>query len=220
MTSRSTLARSVAANFSAALALTLGLASAANAAMYRYTDENGQVVISNTIPQEATKRGYDILGNSGRVVETVPPAPTEEEIAAREAEKQRQKAAEMQREQDRQLLKRYSHPDQAVRAMHRKIRELEGLIQLKRGNISVISSQLDSEQSRAANIERSGGTIPDAMLEKIRRLESQIRDLEREINIQSQEIDELRAEFEADIQRLEEVTGETRTLTLDTVDEP
>lgn len=220
MTSRSTLARSVAANFSAALALTLGLASAANAAMYRYTDENGQVVISNTIPQEATKRGYDILGNSGRVVETVPPAPTEEEIAAREAEKQRQKAAEMQREQDRQLLKRYSHPDQAVRAMHRKIRELEGLIQLKRGNISVISSQLDSEQSRAANIERSGGTIPDAMLEKIRRLESQIRDLEREINIQSQEIDELRAEFEADIQRLEEVTGETRTLTLDTVDDP
>lgn len=220
MTSRSTLARSVAANFSAALALTLGLVSAANAAMYRYTDENGQVVISNTIPQEATKRGYDILGNSGRVVETVPPAPTEEEIAAREAEKQRQKAAEMQREQDRQLLKRYSHPDQAVRAMHRKIRELEGLIQLKRGNISVISSQLDSEQSRAANIERSGGTIPDAMLEKIRRLESQIRDLEREINIQSQEIDELRAEFEADIQRLEEVTGETRTLTLDTVDEP
>lgn len=220
MTSRSSFTRSGAANVSAALALTLGLVTAANAAMYRYTDENGQVVISNTIPQEATKRGYDILGNSGRVVETIPPAPTEEEIAAREAEKQRQKAAEIQREQDRKLLKRYSHPDQAVRAMHRKIRELEGLIQLKRGNISVISSQLDSEQSRAANIERSGGTIPDAMLEKIRRLEAQIRDLEREINIQSQEIDELRADFEADIQRLEEVTGEPRTLTLDTVDEP
>lgn len=220
MTSRSSFTRSGTANVSAALALTLGLVTAANAAMYRYTDENGQVVISNTIPQEATKRGYDILGNSGRVVETIPPAPTEEEIAAREAEKQRQKAAEIQREQDRKLLKRYSHPDQAVRAMHRKIRELEGLIQLKRGNISVISSQLDSEQSRAANIERSGGTIPDAMLEKIRRLEAQIRDLEREINIQSQEIDELRADFEADIQRLEEVTGEPRTLTLDTVDEP
>lgn len=218
MASRFNPARSTAAKFSGALVLTLGLVTAAQAAMYRYTDENGRLVISNTIPQEATKRGYDILGNSGRVIETVPPAPTEEEIAAREAEKQRQKALEKQREQDRALLKRYSHPDQAVRAMHRKIRELEGLIQLKRGNISVISSQLDSEQSRAANIERSGGTIPDAMLEKIRRLESQIRDLEREISIQSQEIDELRAEFEADIKRLEEVTGETRTLTLETID--
>ena len=58
-------------------------AAGAQATMYRYTDENGRLVISNTIPQEATKRGYDILSNNGRVVETVAPAPTAEEIAAR-----------------------------------------------------------------------------------------------------------------------------------------
>ncbi len=215
MARRSTPSRFSAVNITASAVLAFSLVATAEAGMYRYTDENGRMVISNTIPQEATKRGYDILGSNGRVVETIPPAPTEEEIAAREAEKQRQKELAAQQELDRQLLKRYSHPDQAVRAMHRKIRELEGLIQLKRGNISVISSQLDSEQSRAANIERSGGTIPEAMLEKIRRLESQIRDLEREISVQSQEIDELRADFEADIERLEQVTGEARTLTLD-----
>ncbi len=219
MARRSTPSRFSAVNITASAALAFSLVATAEAGMYRYTDENGRMVISNTIPQEATKRGYDILGSNGRVVETIPPAPTEEEIAAREAEKQRQKELAAQQELDRQLLKRYSHPDQAVRAMHRKIRELEGLIQLKRGNISVISSQLDSEQSRAANIERSGGTIPEAMLEKIRRLESQIRDLEREISVQSQEIDELRADFEADIERLEQVTGEARTLTLDTSSE-
>jgi predicted RNase H-like nuclease (RuvC/YqgF family) len=183
--------------------------------MYRYTDENGQIVISSTIPQEATKRGYDILSNNGRVIETIPPAPTEEEIAAREAEKQRQKELAEQREQDRALLKRFSHPDQAVKAMHRKVRELEGLIQLKRGNISVISSQLDNEQSRAANMERAGREIPEGTLEKIRRLEAQIRDIEREIASQTQEIDELRKAFEDDIERLEEVTGEARTLPLD-----
>lgn len=198
----------------AAMAMALGTFATAHAGMYRYTDENGQIVISNTIPQEATKRGYDILGGNGRVIETVPPAPTEEEIAAREAEKQRQKELEIQREKDRMLLKRYSHPDQAVRAMHRKVRELEGLIQLKRGNISVISSQLDNEQSRAADMERAGRDIPEASLEKIRRLEAQIRDLEREIDLQTQEIDELKAEFEADIERLEEVTGKPRTLSL------
>lgn len=198
-----------------ALALALGFSAQAAANMYRYTDENGQIVISSTIPQEATKRGYDILSNNGRVIETIPPAPTEEEIAAREAEKQRQKELAEQREQDRALLKRFSHPDQAVKAMHRKIRELEGLIQLKRGNISVISSQLDNEQSRAADMERAGREIPEAMLEKIRRLEAQIRDIEREITSQTQEIEELRQAFEADIERLEEVTGEARTLPLD-----
>jgi len=198
-----------------ALALALGFSAQVAANMYRYTDENDQIVISSTIPQEATKRGYDILSNNGRVIETIPPAPTEEEIAAREAEKQRQKELAEQREKDRALLKRFSHPDQAVKAMHRKIRELEGLIQLKRGNISVISSQLDNEQSRAANMERAGREIPEATLEKIRRLESQIRDIEREITSQTQEIEELRKAFEADIERLEEVTGEARTVPLD-----
>ncbi|RBW51116.1 DUF4124 domain-containing protein [Marinobacter sp. F3R11] len=201
-----------------ALLLTLGIATLAEAGMYRYTDENGQVVISNTIPQQATKRGYDILNSNGRVVEVIPPAPTEAEIAAREAEKQRQEELAAQREQDAQLLKRFSHPDQAIRAMHRKLDELRGLIQLKRGNISVISTQLDNEQSRAANLERSGKKIPEATLDKIRRLESQIRDIEKEIARQTQETDALIQSFEADVKRLEQITGETRTLPLDTAD--
>ncbi|XKG99889.1 DUF4124 domain-containing protein [Marinobacter nauticus] len=200
-----------------ALLTTIGMlaSTGAQAGMYRYEDENGRMVISNTIPQEATKRGYDILGNNGRVVETVPPAPTAEEIAAREAEKERQRQAELQRQKDEKLLERYSHPDQAVRAMHRKVREMEGMIQLKRGNISVISSQLNNEQSRAADMERAGREVPEASLEKIRRLEAQIDDVEREIQNQRRQIEDMKDEFKADIKRLEEVTGEQRTLPLD-----
>ncbi len=190
-------------------------AANAQATMYRYTDENGQLVISNTIPQEATKRGYEILSTNGRVMETIAPAPTAEEIAGREAEKERQRQLELQHSQDRELLKRYSHPDQAVRAMHRKTRELEGVIQLKRGNISVISSQLDTEQSRAADLERAGRDIPEATLERIRRLESQVRDVEREISAQRQDISAMKKAFEVDIERLETITGEERTLPLD-----
>lgn len=202
-------------SLTASAVLVLMSATIAEARMYRYTDENGRVVISNTIPQQATKRGYDILSKSGRVIETVDPEPTEEEIAAREAEERRKAEEERQRKQDLQLLERYSHPDEAVRAMHRKIRELQGLNQLKRGNISVIVSQLDSEQSRAADMERSGRDIPESMLEKIRRLESQIQDIEREINSQNADIKALRERFERDIERLEEITGKERTLPLD-----
>ncbi|MGB1951056.1 MAG: DUF4124 domain-containing protein [Marinobacter sp.] len=190
-------------------------ATVAEAQMYRYTDENGQMVISNTVPQEASRRGYDILNSKGRVVESVAPAPTAEEIAAREAEEERQEAQKRQQEQDRKLLKRFSHPDQAVRAMHRKVRELEGLSQLKRGNISVIVSQLNNEESRAADMERAGREVPDATLEKIRRLEAQVRDIEREIATQNAEIQDLKDGYEADIRRLEEITGEARTLPLE-----
>ena len=166
-------------------------------------------------PQEATKRGYDILGSNGRVVETVLPAPTKEEIAAREAEKKRQQERERQREQDELLLRRYSHPDQAVEAMHRKVREMNGLIQLKRGNIQVISSQLNNEQSRAADMERAGRDIPQATLNKIHRLESQIEEIERDIASQRKEITELKKNYRADIERLEVITGKERTLPLE-----
>ncbi|MBZ0335745.1 DUF4124 domain-containing protein [Marinobacter sp. AL4B] len=196
--------------------ITLGLLTSASlqAGMYRYTDNNGQLVISNTIPQEATKRGYEIISDRGRVIETIAPAPTAEELAAREAEKERKQQQEAQLEQDRLLLKRFSHPDQAVRAMHRKVQELEGLISLKRGNISVLTSQLDNEQRRAAEMERAGRNVPDATLKKIYRLEGQVRDIEREIAAQRLEIDAVAKRFLSDIERLEAITGSERTLPL------
>lgn len=196
------------------LALLLVTATA-SANMFRYTDENGQVVISNTIPQAASKRGYDILNSKGRVVETVDPAPTAEEIAAREAKKREEENQARQLEMDRKLLERFSHPDDAVRAMYRKIHELIGLSQLKRGNISVIEKQLDTEQGRAAERERSGQEIPEATLKKIRRLEASIREIEREISAQQAEIDAVKRQFIDDIERLEIITGKSRTLPLE-----
>lgn len=206
--------------FSIVISALLITTAVAEARMYRYTDENGQLVISNTVPQEASKRGYDILNSKGRVIDTVAPTPTPEEIAAREAEEKRAEAERLQLEHDQALLKRYSHPDEAVRAMHRKIRELESLNQLKRGNISVIVNQLNSEEDRAADMERAGREVPASTLERIRRLEDQVRDIEQEIASQNSDIRSLRDEFEADIKRLESLTGEERTLPLELPEEP
>ncbi len=187
-------------------------ASLTDARTYRYEDKNGQMVISNTVPQEATTRGYEILNSQGRVVGKVPPAPTEEELRQRKEKERQEREAEEQRKYDQALLRRYSHPDDAVRALHRKIGELEGLNQLKQGNISVIESQLDNEQSRAANLERAGRAIPEATLQKIDRLESQIHDIESEIAAQEEEIGRLKESYQRDIERLEIITEQERTL--------
>jgi predicted RNase H-like nuclease (RuvC/YqgF family) len=197
----------------AVLAAILG-STAAHANTYRYTDENGQMVISNTVPQEAVKRGYQILNQQGRVIREVAPALTEEEIAAREARKREEQRLEEQRKQDAMLLKRFSSPDSAVKAMHRKIEELESLIQLKQGNISVLESQLQNEQSRAADMERQGREVLQGVLQKISRLEQQIGELEAEIADQRSDIDAARQEFLEDIRRLEQITDKERTLPL------
>lgn len=202
--------------FSTVLAASLLFAAtAADARMYRYKDENGRTVISNTVPQQASRRGYEILNSQGRVVEVIDPEPTAEELAARAAEEERQRQAELQRQADLALLKRFSHPDEAIRAMERKIQEMRGLTQLKRGNISVLVSQLDEEQGRAANLERAGRDIPESTLQKITRLQNQIRGIEREIAVQNAEIERMREHYLEDIERLEIITGEQATITPD-----
>ena len=207
--------RSLKASLSVGLGALLLVAASADARMYRYSDDSGQLVISNTVPSDATSRGYEILNDQGRVIETVAPAPTEEELAARAAAEERERQQAQQRKADAKLLRRFSHPDEAVRAMHRKLQEMQSLNQLKRGNIAVIVNQLDEEQARAADLERSGREIPEATLQKIERLQAQIREIEQEIVSQSAEISSMQKGYIHDIERLEEITGESRTLPLD-----
>ncbi|WP_165857554.1 DUF4124 domain-containing protein [Marinobacter sp. JSM 1782161] len=195
-----------------------GASSALASTMYRYKDDNGRMVMSNTVPSDATKHGYEVLNSQGRVVKVVPPAPTEEELKARAQAEQRKQAAERQREADEELLRIYSHPDDAVRALNRKLQERHSLVQLKRGNIAVIDSQLEEQQGKAADLERAGRKIPDNLKTRIERLQSQKRELEQEINKQDQETAKIRESYEAKIQRLEQITGESRTVELHTAE--
>lgn len=196
----------------ALLCTALGTAQAGT--MYRYKDDNGRTVISNTVPSDASRRGYQILNSQGRVEKTVDPAPTDEEIAKRAKQQQQQQRAESQREADAQLLRTYSHPDDAVRALRRKLQELQSLVQLKRGNIAVLDSQLQEQQSKAADLERAGRDVPDNLTTRIERLQSQKRDIEQEIRQQNMETDRIRRTFENKIERLETLTGEKRSLEL------
>ncbi|BES69677.1 hypothetical protein RE428_06950 [Marinobacter nanhaiticus D15-8W] len=199
----------------AAVCFSLATSSALASTMYRYKDDNGRMVISNTVPSESSTRGYEILNTQGRVVDVVEPAPTAEEIAAREAEKKRKAQAEKQREEDAELLRTFSHPNDAVRALHRKLQELDSLVQLKRGNISVIESQLEEQQSKAADLERAGREVPENLTTRIERLHAQIREIEKEIAVQNMETQAIRATYEQKIERLEAITGENRTLSLE-----
>jgi len=200
-------------------ALLISLASTATyAQMYRYIDDEGKPVITNSLPQEVVARGYQILNNQGRVIEEVPPAPTEEEIAERERqaaeEEQRKIQAEQQREQDRQLLRQYSTPDDTVRALQRSLREMFSLIRLKQGNITNLEGQLVEEESRAANLERSGRDVPDSIYDSMNRIKSQRADLRREIRDQLEEIESLRGRYRERVERMEAITGQQRTLPL------
>lgn len=204
-----------------ALVACLSLAQSVSAAgnLYRYKDADGNPVISHTLPQDASLRGYQILNSSGRVQETVAPALTDEERAAKaaqEAERARQAELAKQRQaEDRQLLRTYSHPDDAIMALRRKLVQMRSLISLKEGNIANMKSQVRQEQSRAAEAERAGRTVPDQILAKIDGLEAEIAETESEIQHQNAEITATIAQYEAMVVRLEELTETKRSMPLE-----
>ncbi|TDT44483.1 uncharacterized protein DUF4124 [Halospina denitrificans] len=196
----------------------LALAPAVMAEMYRFKDDNGKTVLSNTLPREARSKGYEILDNSGRVIEKVPPPPTDEEIAERkrqkELERKRKEQKEQQEKRDKRLMRQYSSPDDAVRALHRKLRQRFSAIKLKLGNINNLDSQVADERNRAANMERSGKEVPDSLRKKMKRLRAEKTDIMAEIQKELEEVEATRKEFRGQIKRLEELTDKERSLPL------
>jgi len=196
--------------FLLAFAISMTLPNTVFGQVYRYKDDSGNVVLNRTIPPRFVPKGYEILNDKGRVIQTVPPALTPEQIAARDAERERQKREEAKRlkqaEYDYALRQLYSHPNDAVRVLARRLQDIDGVIQLKRAKIDTANKSILEAESRAADIQRKGMPVPDNILQKIQSMNSDIENAVADIKeLQKERIKVIR-EFDAKIQRLETLT--------------
>jgi hypothetical protein len=125
------LFRSPFPSFLVALLTSLAIGSdAAAAKTYRWTDEAGQVQLSDSMPSGAAARGYQIIDpKTGTVLETVAPAKTAEQKAREAAEKAaREKAleaAEERRRKDNVLLALYSTVEDIETARDRRLERID-----------------------------------------------------------------------------------------------
>lgn len=195
------------------LLLTMSIADASQ--LYRYTDERGNVVLNRTIPPEFVGKGYDILNEKGRLIERVPPALTPEQIAARDAEQERQRQLEAQRQEqqriDDELRQLYSHPDDAVRVLKRRIQDIDGVVQLKRNQIESAEQEIIKQEGIAANIQRNGRAIPDNILSTIKNLKKDIVNAQADIAELKTEREKVLEEFDEKIKRLEVIMQKQAT---------
>jgi len=191
--------------------LVLALMSGHSAAsqLYRYKDEQGNIVLNRTIPPEYVGKGYDILSDQGRLVDSIPPALSEQQIAARDAKIERQKrlkqAQEEQEKIDSELKQLYSHPNDAVRILRRRIQDIRGVIQIKSGKIESTKKEILVQQSKAADRQRSGLNIPDALVHKIRNLKKEVANANADIEELNEEMRKVLQEFDIKIKRLEAI---------------
>lgn len=183
------------------LALILGAMAplAAQAELYRYTNEKGVTVLDRLgVPPQFIDKGYEVLNDQGRVVRTVPPAPTLEE-------RQRMQADKARAGSDAQLLRLYTSVEDVDRALQRKLSELDGLITVAKGNQQSLRTQQANLQAQAADNERAGRQVPEALVAQIDNVRSEYKRLDDDIARYQDERKKAQATFAADRARLAEL---------------
>ncbi len=150
------------------LLLILWLPALAGASeLYRYLSDKGVVVLDRQgVPPQYIGNGYEVLDEQGRLLRTIPPAPTAEERV-------KLNQAKRQASADAQLLRLYSSLEDVDRARERKISELDGAIAAARGNLQSLRTQQTNFQSQAAEQERAGRVVPENLLVQINNLKAE-----------------------------------------------
>jgi len=175
--------------------------------LYRYRNEQGNVVVDYTVPPELVHQGYEVLNEDGTVKEVVPRQLTEAERLSRSEEERERERLEEEKERlrkwDESLLLRYSSIEDIEAARERSLRELRIRVSILKSNIRSLKQQVESNQAKAADVERSGGTAPVEILENIENLQDEIAYAERSIEERELEMEEVRHSFQRDIDRFQ-----------------
>jgi hypothetical protein len=187
---------------SSALVLLLlqpGVVLAGNASkLYRYTDNKGATAVDDHVPPEFVKNGYEVISKEGQVIETVP-----RQLTGAEGERKRAAEAEAKhlQEWDKTLLLRYSSTDDIAAARDRALKEFDVRISILRSNLLSTKSQIENEQGKAADLERRGRDVPEAMTTNIEMLKREITDTEEAIAERLREKENVRGNYQKDIER-------------------
>lgn len=175
--------------------------------LYRYTNDEGNMVVDDHVPPEYAARGYEVLNSDGVVLKVVPRELTEEELAQKGVlEKQALEAAaehERLRLWDESLMLRYSTIEDIEAARERSLRDLRIRVSILKSNARSLKQQVENYQRVAAGIERSGGTVDVERLKTIEELQFEIGSTERSILDREAEVAMVQEGFQDDIKRFE-----------------
>ena len=176
--------------------------------IYYYQDHEGRKQVGQFVPSEFIKYGYTIRDRFGYEVLVVDREMTAEEILQKEAEAQQAKAALEQKRADEILLKNYSSTEDLNRVYNNRKESIDIIIEITRGNIIQMQSELQDQQDIAVKAERSGRDVPAHIVTRIDEIDEQISELLSFVEQKEGEKDVLSEQQEKELERLKLLLGE------------
>jgi len=192
-----------------AIALLLGMAFALPAAAkITCCDVNGKRTCGDPAPPQCLDKAKTVFGKSGLAREVERPL-TQEELAAREAEKVRaaedkKKAEEMAR-RDRALKDSYTTETDIDKARGRAIAEIEK-------NAEQAKNRLEAAEKKKLKLEQekefyTKKPMPANLLSQIKDNDAEIASQQKALQQKDADIEAIKSRFEADKTRYRELTG-------------
>jgi len=175
--------------------------------LYRYRNNEGNLVIDYAVPPEYVANGYEVLSESGRVVDVVEPQVTPENIEFVEAQRNKSKAEAAQQKEDDMLLRTYSEVAELESAMDRKLTQLDREIEIIQSNLAKNKTAMDASRVKAANYQLGGRTIPKALLKNMDGQIQEQRDGEKMLLVRRQEYQDTKVRYLGYLDRLKALKG-------------
>lgn len=166
--------------------------------LFRYTNDQGGRVISDSIPPYYAAKGYEIIDSRGTVIKTVP-----RELSAEEKiiqEQQRKEQARLDK-WDKELRSRYRHVDDIKTAKKRRLTDIDNSLDSLRLTLENISETIKNYQAEAASNERQGEAIPKETLSSLSRLQKDRDFIVQETANREKQRQEIISSYEKDIER-------------------
>ena len=186
-----------------------GLSSAAEYSgqyFYRYVDKNGETVIATQVPKEATSRGYDILTDSGRLLESVAPKISDEALQIQKLQNQlslqKKFRAKKKSYSDEELLRLYKSVDDVEFAQRRDLQKIDSRALVLTGNIERLELRLERRQDESEQAKRRGKKVPANIVTEMNNIESELAQIEMQAEQYEKEKEELRTEYAKKIKRV------------------
>lgn len=173
--------------------------------VYRWTDADGNVQYTPSLPPEAANRPYDVLSPRGVVLERVTEPETvqqpeeEKELVPIYSEEEKEQISE------RLLMLRYSDEAQIEEAMQLELDQLKYDFHMLNGEHASMIESLRQQVHSAANRQRAGLDVDPAQVKQIEALRARLADNRARVAKLEATEEAIREEFREELERFREI---------------
>jgi len=189
----------------ALFAVLLSCSLSAQAKMYKWVDEEGQIHFGDKIPAKYLVKEHDELNEKGMMSKHQSAVKTAEEKAEeRRLENERKKIAleeKKKKQLDRELLDTYSTERDLILARDSRLDAIATQIQMSKTFISDSNKRIESMEKQVAQIKASNREVPADLYNRIESKKQQVASQNRVMDNHKKRSDEISEKYNGYIER-------------------